>query len=865
MANSDKELKNQKEITKEKKTQLDYDAQILKYEEDIINANIKASTLKKEIAGLVKIINSGDEKAKKKAMEDLKTKKQSLDLLNKEQKIKQSIADIGEDVVDAMDKEALLSYDIQANLKKLQKTKSDIVQLEEKLKGLSGEEAKRLKEEILGMQEAVGLAKEAHDINTRAANLAQQTLMVQDKALGTLNLSVGALQSMGAAAKAFTAAMAANPIMFALTVALAAAIYLFGDMIGSAKSFNENLGTSASQSLTLSNNISMSRNKLKLLGVDGDKVASGLVENFGTLSTVTDENVLQIGMMERTLGIASNDTAKFAKSFTSLTGESMNTAINTAKMAANLAESNDVAPGAIMKDIANSTEDFAAYGKDGGKNIVKAAIAAKRLGLEMSTLTKITDSLLDFENSITAEMEASMLIGKQLNYNKARELALQGDIAGAAQDVMKQVGGAAEFQKLNVIQRRKLAASIGVSVEEMSKLASGKLEIKDDKTDAEKLKDANSANTDQLMKSISAMGKLTIAIGVLGGIMLAKAGMDLFSKFKGSKTPDVPKTKKITPDRSKGFYDKKSKRFKSSSGQIMSNADAKAAGLDKRMTKNLTKEGGENISKKVAKEGTKNIVKKKIKQETTEAVGKNIAKKAIGKGAGKALLKKIPGVSIIAGLAFASQRLMAGDGIGAIGELASGIASTLPGLGTAASVAIDAALIAKDVNSATKDANDIAKEATDIAKEIQGPPEGPGSPTEVQKAQAAIAEKQAIFEAEQKAIAAEEEKKLLEEKERLEKERQATLAAEAAILEQQVQLQNLKSQLEQSRTTEANSKAAISRYSDPDRQEVLSMTSQRSRMKMYERNLEQSKRDQAELIAAIEKLTRTTAGLVDTK
>ena len=43
------------------------------------------------------------------------------------------------------------------------------------------------------------------------------------------------------------------------------------------------------------------------------------------------------------------------------------------------------------------------------------------------------------------------------------------------------------------------------------------------------------------------------------------------------------------------------------------------------------------------------------------------------------------------------QRAMAGDFSGAAMELASGAASTIPGLGTAASVGIDAALIAKDV------------------------------------------------------------------------------------------------------------------------------------------------------------------------
>ena len=68
-----------------------------------------------------------------------------------------------------------------------------------------------------------------------------------------------------------------------------------------------------------------------------------------------------------------------------------------------------------------------------------------------------------------------MMIGKQLNYNRAVNLRLSGDV-GVATDIVKQLGGASEIQKLNVIQRRKLGESIGVSVDELNRLA-GKVEL----------------------------------------------------------------------------------------------------------------------------------------------------------------------------------------------------------------------------------------------------------------------------------------------------------------------------------------------------------------------------------------------------
>lgn len=68
--------------------------------------------------------------------------------------------------------------------------------------------------------------------------------------------------------------------------------------------------------------------------------------------------------------------------------------------------------------------------------------------------------------------------------------------------------------------------------------------------------------------------------------------------------------------------------------------------------------------------------------------GKLVGKMGLG-GVGKSLLKKIPGIGAIAGAGFAISSLIQGDVGGAITNLASGIASTIPGIGTALSMGID--------------------------------------------------------------------------------------------------------------------------------------------------------------------------------
>ena len=82
-------------------------------------------------------------------------------------------------------------------------------------------------------------------------------------------------------------------------------------------------------------------------------------------------------------------------------------------------------------------------------------------------------------------------------------------------------------------------------------------------------------------------------------------------------------------------------------------------------------------------------------------LGKGAAKgatKGLLKGGLKMGIKKIPVLGLCAAALFAGQRELAGDFAGAGLELGSGGASMRPGLGTAASLGIDAALMARDAN-----------------------------------------------------------------------------------------------------------------------------------------------------------------------
>lgn len=86
----------------------------------------------------------------------------------------------------------------------------------------------------------------------------------------------------------------------------------------------------------------------------------------------------------------------------------------------------------------------------------------------------------------------------------------------------------------------------------------------------------------------------------------------------------------------------------------------------------------------------------KLAKETEKATAEEIAKVS-GKSGGKSLMKKIPFLGLGVAGAFAADRISEGDYTGAGMEIASGLMSIVPGIGTAGSVGVDAALLVRDI------------------------------------------------------------------------------------------------------------------------------------------------------------------------
>ena len=271
---------------------------------------------------------------------------------------------------------------------------------------------------------------------------------------------------------------------------------------------------------------------------DAEETAKGLSKEFGGLKDVSFSTQLNANLMATNMGISGAEAANVVGSFARMNDGSASTAMDMAATTKAMGKAAGVPIDSLMKDVAGSSKAFAEYGKDGGINIAKAAVSAAKLGVGMDSLTKVTDSLLDFETSINGELELGAMLGKQLNLDRARGLAYEGNIGGAVKETLQQLGGIEEFNKMDIFQKRKAAELLGLSVDEFQKMAANSDKLNEDGSvqlsQFDTMKETLTAiATGPLGKIVTGFGSSLIAVGQMG-TGLSSLGVNMGGIVKSS-------------------------------------------------------------------------------------------------------------------------------------------------------------------------------------------------------------------------------------------------------------------------------------------------------------------------------------------
>lgn len=198
-------------------------------------------------------------------------------------------------------------------------------------------------------------------------------------------------------------------------------------------------------------------------------VSKELVNQFGTANALTKEQRHTIGEMATSFGLAEKEAVDLTMAISRMPGESLDTAKNFKETAVQVGKTKGILPSQIMKEMAKNTGTMALFSKGGADAFAKGAAAAKKMGIEVSSIAAAAEKSLDFESSINAQMEASVLLGKQLNFDALRRAANSGDFNAVMEEqtkIMRQVGN---LDNMSLLQKKKLAEAMGFTVEELTK------------------------------------------------------------------------------------------------------------------------------------------------------------------------------------------------------------------------------------------------------------------------------------------------------------------------------------------------------------------------------------------------------------
>lgn len=253
---------------------------------------------------------------------------------------------------------------------------------------------------------------------------------------------------------------------------------------------------------------------------DAVGTTKGLSKEFGGLSDVSLKTQFRTNVIAKNLGIGAGEAASLTGQFARLNDGSAETAQNLIQSTKNLAQQNGLVPADVMADVANSAEEFALFGKEGGTNIAEAAIAAGKLGVSMGQISGIADNLLDFESSINAELELGAMLGKNINLDRARALAMEGDMGGMVRETLSSLGGIEQFNKMDYFSKKKTAELLGVSVAEFQKMAANADKLGKNgeilPTQYEKIANTAKAFGSQLLTGVQTLGSMAVAAGQMG-------------------------------------------------------------------------------------------------------------------------------------------------------------------------------------------------------------------------------------------------------------------------------------------------------------------------------------------------------------
>ena len=208
-------------------------------------------------------------------------------------------------------------------------------------------------------------------------------------------------------------------------------------------------------------------NQFANIGVTAEIVGKSIISissAFGSVAFVSADIVRNFSALEASLGISGDTSAKVVRSLMGISQSSAESQVSMIGFAQAFSTAAGVPLTEVMKDLSTISESVRTTFRGSTLQLVKSTVEARKLGLNITEVGNVAEKLLNFTESINAEIEASVMLGKNISFQDARTLAYKGDILGATKNILDTIEQTTDLNKLDALQLKSISEATGLTV-----------------------------------------------------------------------------------------------------------------------------------------------------------------------------------------------------------------------------------------------------------------------------------------------------------------------------------------------------------------------------------------------------------------
>ena len=339
------------------------------------------------------------------------------------------------------------------------------------LSGITGELQKRKELEEILTQLSEEDVKNRAELESRVEgiNKALEEAASTGDAFNQLFPNIGSgISGMENGIKAVGRAMSTGPM--AMLTLLVGAVTILMRIVKNVNKTREQFGMSAREAFKLNFQLKKASLQAKKFGLSAEQVRESfdtVAQKFGDTSANAVQFSIELARIARNTGLGVENTAELVSLYSAAGDMSKRVALNMVETVTSMAEAAGVSRGILMKELAQQADLFASFVGKGEENLIKAAAAAKKVGMEFGGLVELGDGLLDVTERINKEQTLSTILGRQISLERFAQLNAAGELEAAQQELSNQLQG---INKLSAQQTRFFAEQLNIATSDLVRL-----------------------------------------------------------------------------------------------------------------------------------------------------------------------------------------------------------------------------------------------------------------------------------------------------------------------------------------------------------------------------------------------------------